>query len=146
MTIVEPSVKQARQGEHSLPKTSQSTSSRRSDVQILEESIKIASAAGSLRRERSQSSSQIGETFELVLDKILAEKLEKVDLISSQHQQERESVIVHTPSRNLPHKPSSSPHPPLVPPRLCQSLSQFVPPPACSPSCSELSSINGDVF
>ena len=111
----------------------------------MDESIKLASAVGRVRRDRRQTNSQIGETAEIVLTKLLTNKLEKIDFVPLQ--QERVSVI--TPTRKSPQTstPSTSPRPPPLPPRTCHNLGPIIlPNTSCSPTCSELSSINGEVF
>ena len=112
----------------------------------LAEVLGLASAFKTVRRDCSRSSQGIGESLDSVLSKDLSRRLKSITLIPSKC---RASVIAHTPTRS--HRtstPSNSPPPPPLPPRSCQSLGPIcLPRPrSCSPSCSDLSSIRGDVF
>ena len=88
-----------------------------------------------------------GETLSDVLRRDLNRRFSSIDLVPDQT---RASVIARTQPRSvITSTPTNSP-PPAIPPRTCQSLGliQIVPPhpTSCSPTCSELSSINGEVF
>ena len=118
-----------------------------SSVKQLQDALVLASARARVRRDHSQSGSEPGETLDPVLGRLLSDKLDSLELIPG-IQQERASVIARTPQRLSPQTstPSTSPQPPPLPARQCQSLGPIRPPPVCSPSCSELSSIDGEVF
>ena len=137
-----------------LPKPSassdrSSSSSSGSSVQEIHSVQELCTALGRVSREdRSQrAQGNFGHSFVSPLTRQLSVKLNKLELIPQD--QDRSSVIVHTPSR-LPttSTPSNSPPGPPVPPRTCQSLGQSCPPSSSShsPSCSDISSINCEVF
>ena len=134
-----------------LPKLSARslTSSSGSSVQELQELSELCQAYKRVSRE-DQTQKEKGESglsFKPPLARQLSVKLDNLEVISRDH---RLSVIV-TPSRRTPSTstPSNSPPPPPRPPRTCQSLLGPILPPAHtphSPACSDLSSIDGDVF
>ena len=106
-------------------------------------------AAGRLRRESlSQDVGSSGQAPLQLLTQSLTVKLLKLELFPIQ---DRDSVIYSTPSRQpATSTPSNSPPAPPLPPRQCQSLQLG---PILTPrsrehslSCSELSSIGGEVF
>ena len=125
-----------------------SSSSGGSSFRELLSASELSSACGRICREnRSQISQSGGQTSDVILTRQLSTKLDKLDLIP--REQDRVSVIARTPSRSpQTSTPSNSPQPPPVPPRTCQSLGPIVPPRSRShsPSCSDISSINGDPF
>lgn len=114
----------------------------------LVEALELASAFKTIRRDASSSGQDIGENLDSVLSKDLSNRLDSIVLIPRSRQR-RASVITRTPARSIATStPSTSPNPPPLPPKRCQSLGPIIPPRprSCSPSCSDLSSINGDVF
>ena len=130
--------------------SSQRSSSSGSSVQDLHELSELCSANKRVSREDRNQRNQGKPGLSCVppLAKQLSVRLDKLDLISKDLS--RVSVITVTPSR-LPatSTPSNSPPaPPPPPPRNCQSLGPICPPVprSHSPSCSDISSINGDVF
>ena len=101
-------------------------------------------ASGRIRREsRSQVSEGKGQALEKVLTKSLSFRLDNLNLIPTE--QERSSVIIQTPKTSTP---SNSPERSFQPPRSCQELAPKVPSRSHShsPACSEVSSINTEVF
>ena len=109
----------------------------------------LCSARGRIRREsRCQSFQGEGQSLDLHLTRQLSTHLNKLELIPREN--ERVSVIVpNTPSRSpLTSTPSNSPHPPPFPRRVCHTLGPITLPRNRSPSpcCSDISSINGEVF
>ena len=107
-------------------------------------------AAGRLRRESllSQDVGSSGQAPLQLLTQSLTAKLSKLELFPTQN---RNSVIFQTPSRQpRTSTPSNSPPAPPLPPRQCQSLQlgPILTPRSRehSPTCSELSSIGGEVF
>ena len=131
--------------------TSSSVSIRSTTAKDLENLLSVASSYGAVSRGCSRSSQGNGESLNSVLKKDLQRRLNSLDILPAGEfpRQERLSVITHTPPASpRTSTPSNSPQPPPpVPPRSCQSLVPIVIPKySCSPSCSELSSINGEVF
>ena len=110
----------------------------------------LSSARGRISREtRSQSFQGEGQALENILTRQLSNQLDNLELIPRDN--ERVSVIVpNTPSRSPgTSTPSTSPPPPALPPRVNQNLGPITLPRnhSQSPSsCSDLSSIHGDVF
>ena len=110
----------------------------------------LSSARGRISREtRSQSFQGEGQALENILTRQLSNQLDNLELIPRDN--ERVSVIVpNTPSRSpRTSTPSGSPPPPTLPPRVQQNLGPITLPGnrSISPSsCSDLSSIHGDVF
>ena len=128
--------------------SSVSTDSSTCSVQELVNLTDQCRATGRLRREsRSQSAEGSGQTSLRVLTHNLSSRLNNLDLIPKE--QERSSVIIQTP-RRIPKAstPRNSPEAPLLSPRNCQSLDPIILPRSRShfPTCSEVSSINGEVF
>ena len=113
----------------------------------LSEALDIARAFKTIRRDASISGQEIDENLDSVLHKQLSKRFNSLVLIPSQ---DRESVITRTPSRSIATStPAVSPNPPPIPPKRCQSfLGPILPPKSrsCSPTCSEVSSIHGEVF
>ena len=113
----------------------------------LSEALDIAKAFKTIRRDASISGQEIDENLDSVLHKQLSKRFNSLVLIPSQ---DRESVITRTPSRSIATStPAVSPNPPPIPPKRCQSfLGPILPPKSrsCSPTCSEVSSIHGEVF
>ena len=122
----------------------------------LEEVLELASAYKTIKRNCSSTSQGSGETLNFVLDKSLSRRLDNIVLIprqstlqSTPDRQNRASVIISTtPQSQRTSTPSNSPNPPPIPPKSCQSLIPLLPPRSrsCSPSCSDISSINCEVF
>ena len=113
----------------------------------LERLLEVASAYKTVRKDCISSDQGHGETLSDVLRRDLNRRFSSIDLVPDQT---RASVIARTQPRSvITSTPTNSP-PPAIPPRTCQSLGpiQIVPPhpTSCSPTCSELSSINGEVF
>ena len=96
------------------------------------------------RNQRERGEPGLSSKFPLARQ--LSVRLDKLDLISKD---QRLSVIV-TPSRKTSTStPSNSPQPPPLLPRTCQPLLGPTLPPEHSPhspTCTDLSSIDGDVF
>ena len=146
----------AEQGVESLRKSSasskrdnlSSSSSTGSSFQELLSACDLSSARGRLSREsHSQRGQSEGQSSEYLLTRQLSVKLDKLELIP--RDQERASVIARTPSRSpITSTPSNSLLLPPIPPKTCQSLGPIVLPRSRfhSPTCSDLSSINGEVF
>ena len=132
------------------PLTSSSSSSSVHELAAITDHYR---ATGRLRREnRSQAEKESGQTLVQHLTNSLSAKLKKLELVKIEHH--RSSVITRTPPNSpKPHRTStpsysSSQLYPPIPPRNCQSLGPIVPPEnrPHSPTCSEISSIGGEVF
>ena len=126
----------------------------------MKETLDLASAYVRIREDAASSGQECGEALDSVLRRNLSRRLSSIVLeeensssISRQYQA-RESVITRTPTRTATTStPSSSPIPPPIPPKRCQNL---VPPIPIHPaksrsctlsgSCSDVSSIQGEVF
>ena len=125
----------------------------------LKEFLDQASAYKRIRGDASSSGQECGEALDSVLRRNLTRRLDSIVLVEennsslSRQYQARESVITRTPTRlATTSTPSSSPIPPPIPPKRCQNL---VPPIHTLPesrscslsrSCSDVSSIQGEVF
>ena len=140
-----------KEAEDSLRKTSDSRKEAESSTfQEVLSASDLSSARGRISREtRSQSFQGEGQALETILTRQLSNQLDKLELIPRDNL--RVSVIVpNTPSISpRTSTPSSSPPPPTFPARVCQNLGPIVLPRnrSISPSgCSELSSIDGEVF
>ena len=125
----------------------------------LNEALEQASAYRRIRSDASSSGQECGEALDSVLKKNLSRRLDSIVLVEdnsssvSRQYQARESVITRTPSRlATTSTPSSSPIPPPIPPKRCHNLAPPTPifsqSRSCSltGSCSDVSSIQGDVF
>ena len=143
--------KTEKEAEESLRKTSddRKAASLSSFQEVLSASD-LSSARGRISREtRSQSFQGEGQALETILTRQLSNQLNNLELIPRNN--ERVSVIVpNTPSRSpRTSTPSTSPPPPTLPPKVNQNLGPITLPRnrSLSPSsCSDLSSIHGDVF
>ena len=127
----------------------------------LKEFLDQASAYRRIRGDASSSGQECGEALDSVLRRNLTRRLDSIVLVEennssiSRQYQARESVITRTPTRlATTSTPSSSPIPPPIPPKRYQNL---VPPTPILPesrtrscslsgSCSDVSSIQGEVF
>ena len=127
------------------------TNSLSSSVSSVRELLQVSGLCQAYKRvsreDRNQrEKGEPGLSFKLPLARQLSVRLDKLDLIS---RDQRLSVIV-TPSRKTSTStPSNSPQPPPLVPRTCQPLlGPTLPPehPTHSPTCTDLSSIDGDVF
>ena len=133
-----------------LGNSSEGSLTTSSNVETLERGLRLTSALSRYEKDQSQQpqSQGQGQAVRTVLQRHISSLLSEVELIPS-HSSERASVIARTPSRQIPRTstPSNSPSAPPIPPRNCQSLGPEVPRTrSCSPVCSEISSINEDVF
>ena len=119
-----------------------------SPISELNETLNITRAFSTIRREASKSGHDIQENLDSVLQKDLRRRLKSLVLIPSQ---DRESVITRTPSRSIltsnpidsanlsPESPLKYLNPNLFPPKDSRY-------PSCSPICSEISSLDSEVF
>ena len=112
----------------------------------LNETLNIARAFNTIRRDASNSGQKVQENLGSVLQKDLSRRLNSLILVSSQH---RESVITKTPFRSVATStPFDSANPSPKPPLKNQNL--FLPQSSrlsfCSPNCSEISSVDSEVF
>ena len=131
-----------------LPKLDSTSSERSSSssVQELQSIQDLCSATKRVSREdrARRAEGKLGHSFVTPLGKQLFDKLDKLDLLSTE--QHRVSVIARTPSRApATSTPSCSPQAPPVPPRSCQSVGQAGEA-IHSEICSDISSINNEVF
>ena len=140
-----------KEAEDSLRKTSDDRKGASvSSFQEVLSASDLSSARGRISREtRSQSYQGEGQALENILTRQLSNQLDNLELIPRDN--ERVSVIVpNTPSRSpRTSTPSASPPPPALPPRVNQNLGPITLPRNCSQSpssCSDISSIHGDVF
>ena len=120
----------------------------------------LASARKRIRADANSSGQECGEALDSALTKNLSRRLnslvlvEETDISSINRQaQARESVITRTPTRvATTSTPSSSPIPPPLPPKKCLNLVPPIPISSISRSCSlsgscsDVSSIQGEVF
>ena len=119
-----------------------------SPISELNETLNITRAFSTIRREASKSGLDIQENLDSVLQKDLKRRLKSLVLIPSQ---DRESVITRTPSRSVVtstpiDSANNSPEPPLKclnPNLIPHQDSRY---PSCSPNCSEISSLDSEVF
>ena len=124
---------------------SSSSSSEGSSFQELLSASDLLSARGRISREiRCQSFQGEGQALESILTRQLSTHLDKLELIP--RDKERVSVITRTPSRSPPRSPKTSTPSTFPPPP--QNLGPIILPGyrSHSPSGSDISSINGDVF
>ena len=139
-----------------MEKTKQQNSSQegtaKSDSQSsfdkLHRVILLERAVATIERDIPCSPNEKGHLLGSVLHRRLSSRLSESGL-TPESIPERLSVIVRTPPRTpITSTPHSSPSKSIPPPRSCQSIGPIVldtPPRAHSP-CSELSSIDGEVF
>ena len=113
-----------------------------SPIAELNETLNIARAFNTIRRDATNSGVKVQENLSSVLRKDLSRRLNSLVLVTSQ---DRESVIVRTPSRSIATStpidsvnPSPKPSTSFIP-QESRLLS-------CSPDYSEISSINSEVF
>ena len=129
-----------------LDASKQRTSSSSSSVQELLNVQELSSANKRVAREDrdSRAKGDLGQSFVPLLARQLSNKLDKLDLVSKE--QGRASVIAHTPSR-LPttSTPSNSILAPPVQPRSCETAG-LESGQVHSGSCTDISSINSEVF
>ena len=126
--------------------SSGTNSSNNCSVQELASLTDQCRASGRIRREsQGQAAKGSGQSLVQVLTRNLSFRLENLDLISIPTEQERSSVIIQTPKTSTP---SNSPERSFQPLRSCQELAPKVPSRSHShsPACSEVSSINTEVF
>ena len=121
---------------------SQQTDPPVSPIAELNETLNLARAFNTIRRDANNSGVKVQENLNSVLRKDLSRRLNSLVLITSQ---DRESVIIRTPSRSLATStPIDSANPSPKP------SASFIPQESrllsCSPDCSEISSINSEVF
>ena len=130
---------------------SQSQIATRNSLSELEQVLQLQGAVGTIERDLLQPQEPQSAQRQLlgsVLHRHLSARLEETGL-TPERILERPPLILRTPQRLLrTSTPTSSPPPPPPPARHCQSTGPFLLPPhrPCSPTCSDLSSINGDVF
>ena len=129
-----------------LDASKQRISSSSSSVQELLNVQELSSANKRVAREDrdSRAKGDLGQSFVPLLARQLSNKLDKLDLVSKE--QGRASVIAHTPSR-LPttSTPSNSILAPPVQPRSCETAG-LESGQVHSGSCTDISSINSEVF
>ena len=119
-----------------------------SPIAELNETLNIARAFNTIRRDANNSGVKVQENLSSVLRKDLSKRLNSLVLVTSQ---DRESVITKTPSRSVAtstpiDSANPSPKPPskhLTPGPL---IPQDSPLSSRSPDCSEISSISSEVF
>ena len=110
-----------------------------------------------IREDAASSGQECGEALDSVLRRSLSRRLSSIVLSEENNSsiprqyQARESVITRTPTRlAATSTPSSSPNPPPIPPKKCQNLVPPIPTRSrscsLSKSCSDVSSIQGEVF
>ena len=126
----------------------------RSRIQDLFQVLRFESAVNTIERDLLQQS-QAGHSsthrqlLGSVLHRQLSARLSEAGLTPEEIPVQERPSVIFPPQSPRTSTPASSPPPPPHPPRYCQSIGQLVPiipPRPCSPSCSELSSIDGDVF
>ena len=126
------------------------TKPQTSSVSSVEELLQVSGLCKAYKRvsreDRNQrKKGEPGLSFKNPLKRQLSVRLDKLDLISSDH---RLSVIV-TPRRLASTSTPSNSPPPPIPPRTCQPVQGPSIPlehSPHSPGCSDLSSIEGNVF
>ena len=125
----------------------------------MKEALELASACKRIRGDAKSSGQECGEALDSALRRNLSRRLHSIVLVEedessiSRQYQARESVITRTPTRlPITSTPSSSPIPPPIPPKRCQYLAPSIPISpesricSSSGSCSDVSSIQGEVF
>ena len=135
------------------------TSGETSPIIELKETLELASAYKRIKGDAISSGQECGQALDSVLKRNLSRRLDSIVLVEEtdssipRQYQARESVITRTPTRlATTSTPSSSPNPPPLPPKRCQNLAPINPLPpgsrscSLSGSCSDVSSIQGDVF
>ena len=135
--------------ESSLPHSEEvgASSAKVPTAQEVETQPEVAIAHTAVREGQISTAQGSGESLNAALRRDLNSRSSRHDRTPSQV---RASVIAQTPRSVTTSTPQNSPPPPL-PPRNCQTLGIIqipaVPHPSpCSLSCSELSSVGGDVF
>ena len=118
----------------------------RSRIQDLFQVLRFESA---VHQSQASHSSTHRQLLGSVLHRQLSARLSEAGLTPEEIPVQERPSVIFPPQSPRTSTPASSPPPPPHPPRYCQSIGQLVPiipPRPCSPSCSELSSIDGDVF
>ena len=140
---------QSRDNCPSLKDSSRSQNSTRTSFSNLEQVLQLESAVGTIERDLLQPQTDQSQQRLLlgsVLHRHLSARLEETGL-TPERILERPPLILRTPQVEIrTSTPTNSPPSPPLPPRQCQSIGLDIPPRPCSPTCSDLSSINGEVF
>ena len=114
----------------------------------LNDTLNLARSFKTIRKDVKIAGQEVNKNLDTVLKRDLRRRLDSLVLIPNQ---DKELEIVKEPTRPIfTSTPSSSPtNPPPLPPRRCQSSIAPPRPPrtrSCSPSCSDVSSIQEEVF